>query len=74
VSYAILELDSRIEWCVLSVEVKNLEDTIVLVNTSGIDLVITTEGSNEGVGNHSVTSLEPDARLEGVLTNRTNHL
>ena len=69
--YATLELDS--ECRVLTVEIKNLEDTVVLVDTSGFD-VVTTSGSNEGVGDHSVAGLEPDTGLEGILTDRTDHL
>lgn len=71
--YATLELDSRVECDVLTVEIKNLEDTVVLVDTSGLD-VVGTCSSNEGVGDHSVAGLEPDTGLEGILTDRTDHL
>ena len=71
-SYATLELNSEAN-ASLTMKVNDLEDTVVLVNTLGFD-VISTSGSNEGVGNHSVAGLEPDTRLEGTLTNRTNHL
>ena len=53
----------------------NTEDSVVLVHTNrsgGIDRL--RRGSYEWVVYHTVTGLESDLGLEGVLTNRTNHL
>ena len=72
VLYATLRLDSG-SVLTLTVEVLNLEDTVVLVDTSGLN-VVGTCSSNEGVGDHSVAGLEPDTGLEGILTDRTDHL
>ena len=72
-SYATLELNSGKANASLTMKVNDLEDTVVLVNTLGFD-VVGTSVTNEGVSDHSVAGLEPDTRLEGTLTNRTNHL
>ena len=52
----------------------NLDATVVAVGVLGKST--STDGCtlSEWVGNHAVASLESDLRLEGVLTNGTNHL
>jgi len=63
------------EVSVVAVEVEDGEETVVEVTTGTVTEHITgTILTGEWVVDHSVTSLEPDTRLEGILTNRTYHL
>ena len=57
-------------------KVINTEDSVVLVLTEGssIGWILISFATDEWVVDQSVSSLEPDLGLEGVLTNRTHHL
>lgn len=65
--------NTRIFFTRLRQHVIYAEDAVVHVGF-GSGKTVCRSVTNEWVGNHSVTSLEADARLEVVFTNRTDHL
>ena len=58
-------------------EVVHAEDAVVLVATkvrSAVRIGGTGDGADEWVVNQTVSGLESDLGLEGILTDRTHHL
>jgi len=59
-------------------QILHTEDAVVDVRSVRVHVTVgdytVTSGGCEWVRDHAVTGLEADARLEGILTNRTDHL